>query len=44
MLFDADIGTYYPLGGEKIKFQKEDINKIRNFEEPGMKLIGFKPK
>ena len=44
VLFDSSIGTYYPLGGEKIKITKEDMNKIKNIEPPGMTLVGFKPK
>lgn len=43
-MFDGQIGTYYPLGGEKVKFSKEDMNKVKNIEPPGMTLIGFKPK
>lgn len=30
ILFDGVVGTYYPLGGEKIKITKEDMNKIKN--------------
>ncbi len=43
-MFDGQIGTYYPLGGEKVKFSKEDMNKVKNIEPPGMTLIGFKSK
>ena len=43
-LFESQIGTYYPLGGEKIKLSKQDTNKIKNLEEVGITLIGFKPK
>lgn len=44
VLFDTQIGTYYPLGGEKIKLTKQDVNKIKNIENPGISLVGFKPK
>ena len=44
ILFDGVVGSYYPLGGEKIKITKEDMNKIKNLEPPGMNLVGFKPK
>ena len=44
VLFDGVIETYYPLGGEKIKISKDDMNKIKNLEPPGMTLIGFKPR
>ena len=43
-MFESQIGTYYPLGGEKVKISKQDMNKMKNLEEPGMTLIGFKPK
>ena len=43
-MFDTQIGTFYPLGGEKIKLAKQDVNKIKNIEEPGISLVGFKPK
>lgn len=44
VLFEGNIGTYYPLGGEKIKLSKEDMNKIKNLEPPGITLVGFKPR
>ena len=44
VLCDDGIGTYYPLGGEKIKITKEDMHKVKNLEPPGMTLVGFKPK
>ncbi len=44
VLFETQIGSYYPLGGEKIRFTKDDMNKIKNFESPGLTLVGFKPK
>lgn len=29
-MFEDQIGTYYPLGGEKIKMSKNDMNKIKS--------------
>lgn len=43
-LFDEQVGSYYPLGGEKIRISKEDMNKIKSIENPGITLVGFKPK
>ena len=30
VLFDGVVGTYYPLGGQKIKVTKQDMNRIKN--------------
>lgn len=43
-LYPNQIGTYYPLGGEKVRLQTEEMKKIKNFAPPGMKLMGFKPR
>lgn len=43
-MYDEQIGTFYPLGGEKIKISKSDMNQIKSIEKPGITLIGFKPK
>ena len=32
------------LGDEKIAFQKADINEIKKFDVPSLKLMGFKPR
>ncbi|KAL4483805.1 hypothetical protein ABPG72_006180 [Tetrahymena utriculariae] len=42
-LYQNQISTCVHIGGEKIKVSKNDINEIKAFEEPGMRLIGFKP-
>ncbi len=44
VLFNEQIGTFYPLGDERIIISKEDINKIKSLKKPGITLIGFKPK
>lgn len=43
-LYQNQIGTYFPLGGEKVRLQPEEMKKIKNFAPPGMKLMGFKPR
>jgi len=43
-LYQNQIGTFFPLGGEKIKLDHTEVKKIKNFAPAGMKLMGFKPK
>jgi ATP-dependent DNA helicase 2 subunit 1 len=43
-LYQNQIGTFFPLGGEKIKLDHTEVKKIKNFVPVGMKLMGFKPK
>ena len=31
------------IGGEKILFNKDEIEKIKTFDKPSLKLVGFKP-
>eukprot|EP00826_Nyctotherus_ovalis_P009446 TRINITY_DN1249_c0_g1_i2.p1 TRINITY_DN1249_c0_g1~~TRINITY_DN1249_c0_g1_i2.p1 ORF type:complete len:635 (+),score=225.54 TRINITY_DN1249_c0_g1_i2:60-1964(+) len=42
VLYDNQIGTYYPYGGEKVVITKEETKEIKKFDVPGMKLMGFK--
>jgi len=35
---------FHPLADEKVIFKKEDIAEIKKFDDPGLKLMGFKPK
>lgn len=44
VLHESEIGTFFPIGGEKVRLTKGDLDKIRNFDEPGMTLVGFKPR
>jgi len=44
ILEPKDIGTHFELGGEKVFFKKNDVNEIKKFDEPSMKLMGFKPR
>ena len=41
-LYQEQVGTYQLYGNKKIPFTKEEMNKIKFLEEPGMKLMGFK--
>ncbi|CEL91928.1 unnamed protein product [Vitrella brassicaformis CCMP3155] len=38
------VETYFEYGGEQVKITKKEIAQIKKFDEPGMKLLGFKPK
>lgn len=44
VLYQNQIGTYYPLGGEKVRLEQDEMKKIKNFAPPGMQLMGFKPR
>ena len=37
------IGHCIDYGGEKVPITREDMKKIKNFDTPGLKLMGFKP-
>ncbi|KAL2357875.1 DSB repair complex subunit Ku70 [Cryomyces antarcticus] len=39
----AEIRKAYKFGGETIPFTKEEITSIRNFGDPVLRIIGFKP-
>ena len=41
-LYPEQVGTYQLYGNKRIIFSKEEMNKIKFLEEPGMKLMGFK--
>ena len=41
-LYPEQVGTYHLYGNKKIPFTKEEMNKIKFLEEPGIKLLGFK--
>ena len=42
ILYSNQIGTCQSYGKTKIPFSRDDMNKIKAIEEPGLKLIGFK--
>lgn len=44
VLYKNQIGTFYPVGGEKIKITPDDVKQIKYFDTVGMKLMGFKPR
>lgn len=44
VLYQNQIGTFFPCGGEKVVLKKDDLKKIKFFDNVGMKLLGFKPK
>lgn len=39
----VEIKKAYKFGGEQIIFTKEEVLALRNFGDPGIKIIGFKP-
>ncbi len=44
VLYRNQIGTFYPIGGEKVLMSQDDIKQIKYFDSTGMKLMGFKPR
>ena len=44
ILYPNQIGTYHIYGGYKVVFTKEDMKNIKNIDNYGMKLMGFKDK
>lgn len=43
-LWEHEIGYHYQFGGKKIVFTKEEAKTMKDFDTPGMKLMGFKSK
>ena len=41
-LYRNQIGTFYPLGGEKIRVEPSEVKKMKEFDLNGMQLLGFK--
>ena len=39
----GDIRKAYKFGGAQITFTPDEISKLRDFGEPGIRIIGFKP-
>jgi len=44
VLYQNQIGNFYPVGGEKVNITPQDVKQIKYFDKTGMKLMGFKPK
>lgn len=42
-LLPTDLKYYQVFGGAKIVFEKEEVDAIKSFGEPGLALVGFKP-
>ena len=43
-LWQHELGNHMEYGKEKVKISKEDMNHIKTFDAPGLKLMGFKDK
>ncbi|EDO49291.1 predicted protein [Nematostella vectensis] len=43
-LMPTDIKFYQKFGGEKIIFEKEEVASMKKFGDPGLLLMGFKPR
>jgi len=43
VLHKDQVDLYFPFGDEKVFFKKEDIAEIKKFDDPSLKLMGFKP-
>jgi ATP-dependent DNA helicase 2 subunit 1 len=41
-LYRSQIGTHFPVKDKKVIITENDMKKIKHFEEPGMRLLGFK--
>ena len=39
----VEIKKAYKFGGEQITFTPEEVSSLRNFGDPGIRIIGFKP-
>lgn len=44
VLYKQQIGTYFPVGNEKVTISADQIKAIKKFDKIGMTLMGFKPK
>jgi ATP-dependent DNA helicase 2 subunit 1 len=43
-LMPSDIKYYQEFGGEKAIFEKDEVTAMKRFAEPGLLLLGFKPR
>lgn len=43
-LMPTDIKLYQMFGGEKVIFEKEEVDAMKTLGDPGLLLMGFKPK
>lgn len=42
-LEEHQMRKFYPYGGQRVFFTKEEVTAIKTFGEPGLTLMGFKP-
>jgi len=42
-LEEHQIKTYFPYGGETVDMNKDEMKVIKDFGDPGLVLMGFKP-
>lgn len=43
-MYRNQIGTHFPVKNKKVMISEADMKKIKHFEQPGMRLLGFKSK
>lgn len=43
-LYRQEMGTFYPVGSEKVEITPEEMRQIKKFDKVGMTLMGFKPR
>ncbi|XP_033119384.1 X-ray repair cross-complementing protein 5-like [Anneissia japonica] len=43
-LMPSDIKKFQTFGGRKIAFEKDELKEMKKFGDPGLVLLGFKPK
>ncbi|XP_062513142.1 X-ray repair cross-complementing protein 5-like [Corticium candelabrum] len=44
ILMPTDIKSWYDFGGERVVFEKNEVGVMKHFADPGLLLMGFKPK
>ena len=44
VLYRQEIGTYYPIGGEKVPVSGDEMKTVKKFDKIGITLMGFKPR
>mmetsp|Transcript_35853 Transcript_35853/g.47173 ORF Transcript_35853/g.47173 Transcript_35853/m.47173 type:complete len:112 (+) Transcript_35853:918-1253(+) len=43
-LYRQEMGTFYPVGNQKVEITQEEMRQIKKFDKVGMTLMGFKPR
>ncbi|ORX61941.1 Ku DNA-binding complex, Ku70 subunit [Hesseltinella vesiculosa] len=43
-LADTDVKYFYPFGGKPALFTKDEVLQLRRFDEPHLRILGFKPR